>query len=134
MGLDCKKGLTEMNKDRDVKNGIGIQMMDLNPIERKKALEEIRSRKSKTTLDEMLKQDKLINTIVRHQIRLGLSTELLLWSEVNPPPRVEAGWNQCTYFYSIRSWAVTVPASFPSEHRSSPPFLPPRVDSLLRGS
>ena len=42
VGLDPKKGFTKMNKDRNVQNGIWIQMMDLNPIKRKKALKIVR--------------------------------------------------------------------------------------------
>ena len=65
MGLDSKKSFTEVDKDRDMKNGIGVQMMDLNPIEIKKALKEIRGWKSKTPLSKMLEKNKLINIIIR---------------------------------------------------------------------
>ena len=65
MGLDSKKSFTEVDKDRDMKNGIGVQMMDLNPIEIKKALKEIRGWKSKTPLNKMLEKNKLINIIIR---------------------------------------------------------------------
>ena len=65
VGLDSKKSFTEVDKDRDMKNGIGVQMMDLNPIEIKKALKEIRGWKSKTPLNKMLEKNKLINIIIR---------------------------------------------------------------------
>ena len=64
VGLDSKKSFTEVDKDRDMKNGIGVQMMDLNPIEIKKALKEIRGWKSKTPLNKMLEKNKLINIII----------------------------------------------------------------------
>jgi len=64
----------------------------------------------------------------------GLSTALLLSTEVNPLPQAEAGWIQCTYFCSICSWAVTTPAPCPSEHLSSPPSPLPWVDLFHGGS
>jgi len=65
VGLDSNKSITEVDKDRDMKNGIGVQMMDLNPIEIKKTLKEIRGWKSKTPLNKMLEKNKLINIIIR---------------------------------------------------------------------
>ena len=40
MGADAKKILAEMNEGRNLKNGIGIQVDQLNPVEIKKTTEE----------------------------------------------------------------------------------------------
>ena len=41
MGLDAQKRFTEVDKNRNIENGIRIIMMGLNPPVEKKALEEI---------------------------------------------------------------------------------------------
>ena len=46
MGLDPPKGFTQVDKDRDVKDGIRGQVMHLNPPMEKEASEEIRNRKT----------------------------------------------------------------------------------------
>ena len=76
VGLDPKKGFTKINKDRNVQNGIRIQMMDLNTIKRKKALKIVRGWKSKSALDEMLKNDKFINIRKALNHTRGLTTAL----------------------------------------------------------
>ena len=55
-----------MDKNREVKNRIGIQMVD---IERKQASKEIRGWKSKTALYKLLKQDKFIYVFKRSRVR-----------------------------------------------------------------
>ena len=54
-----------------MKNQIGIQVMDLNPIKTKKALKEIRARKGKTAFKKMLEKNKLATIFGGHDIRLG---------------------------------------------------------------
>jgi hypothetical protein len=40
VGLDPQETLTKHDKTRDVENGVGIQVMELNPIREQKAAKE----------------------------------------------------------------------------------------------
>jgi len=55
MGINPQIGFTEMNKDRNVENGIGSKMAKLDLIEIKKASEEIRGWDSKIAFIERSK-------------------------------------------------------------------------------
>ena len=57
VGLDPQECFAEMNKDRNVKNGVWGQMLDLNPIEIKESAKEIGGGQSKTSLHEMREND-----------------------------------------------------------------------------
>ena len=57
VGLDPQECFAEMNKDRNVKNGVWGQMLDLNPIEIKESTKEIGGGQSKTSLHEMREND-----------------------------------------------------------------------------
>ena len=52
-----------------MQNQIRNQMMDLDPIKQKQIAEEFRNREGKTALDELLKQDKLIDILVGKRMR-----------------------------------------------------------------
>lgn len=52
MGLDAHKRLTQMNKNRNVEDGIWGQVMCFNPPMEKKTAEEIRSGNPKSMFDK----------------------------------------------------------------------------------
>jgi hypothetical protein len=49
VGKNSEVGLAHVNKDRDLQNGIGIQMSEVQIVKVKEAAEEGRNRKSKAT-------------------------------------------------------------------------------------
>jgi hypothetical protein len=55
MGFYPQEGFAEIDKDRDVENRIGVEVMELKAIVKKKASKEIRSRDGQSPLDKMLK-------------------------------------------------------------------------------
>src|SRR6266508_4192076 len=52
VGADAEKSLTEMNEGRNLKNGIGVEVDQLNSIEIKKTTEERRGRQQKSPVKE----------------------------------------------------------------------------------
>jgi hypothetical protein len=48
VGFDPQEAFTERDKARNVKNGIGIQVMELNPVSKEKTAEERMRRKGQT--------------------------------------------------------------------------------------
>ena len=60
MGFNPQKSLAQMNKNRDVEDGVWGQVMHLNPIVKKKTTEEIRSQNCKSALNKRRKKNYLI--------------------------------------------------------------------------
>ena len=61
VGLDPHKGFTQVNKDRDVEDGIRGQVMQLNPPMVKKASEEIRNGKTEAPKNMRKKNDRFVS-------------------------------------------------------------------------
>jgi hypothetical protein len=57
MGFDSKEGFTEMDEDCDMANGIRVQMMELKPVEIKKATEKGARVEGQTPFGKMVKCD-----------------------------------------------------------------------------
>jgi hypothetical protein len=57
---DAKKSLTQMNKDRDLQNGIGVQMGQIQVIEIEDTAEKGRNRKSKAAEEKWNVDDGLM--------------------------------------------------------------------------
>jgi hypothetical protein len=70
MGFYPQEGLTEMNKDGDVENRIGVEVMKLKVIIEKKAAKEIGSQEGQPTLDKMLKQNNFLRSPLDNLLRL----------------------------------------------------------------
>lgn len=52
MGLDAKKSLTKMDKERNLKNGVGVEIINLNLIIVEEATKEVVNGKAKAVLEE----------------------------------------------------------------------------------
>jgi len=66
---NTEKCFAEMNKNRNVDNGIGSEVVDLDAIKVLHSMKKFRSGESKTTLHEMLKQNQFINIFIGHRVR-----------------------------------------------------------------
>jgi hypothetical protein len=60
MGFDSEEGFTEMDEDCDMANGIWVEMMELKPIEIKKAMEKRARGKGQTPFGKMVKCDDFV--------------------------------------------------------------------------
>jgi len=64
VGLDPQEGLTQVDKDRDVEDGIRGQVMHLNPPVVKESTEEIRNGKTKAPKNMRKKNDRLVSPVM----------------------------------------------------------------------
>jgi hypothetical protein len=60
MGFDSEEGFTEMDVDCDMTNGIRVEMMELKPVEIKKATEKRASGEGQTPFGKIIKCDNFI--------------------------------------------------------------------------
>jgi hypothetical protein len=60
MGFDSKEGFTKMDEDCDMANGIRVEMMELKPVEIKKATEKRARGEGQTPFGKMVKCDYFI--------------------------------------------------------------------------
>jgi hypothetical protein len=60
MGFDSKEGFTEMDEDCDMANGIRVEMMELKPVEIKKAIEKRARGEGQTPFGKMVKCDDFV--------------------------------------------------------------------------
>jgi hypothetical protein len=60
MGFDSEEGFTEMDEDCDMTNGIRVEMMELKPVEIKKATKKRARGEGQTPFDKMVKCDDLV--------------------------------------------------------------------------
>ena len=60
-----------MDKDRDVKDGIRDQVMHLNTLVTKEAMEEIRNMKTKTPKNMRKENNRFVSTLMRKRFILG---------------------------------------------------------------
>jgi hypothetical protein len=60
MGFDSEEGFTEMDKDCDMANGIRVEMMELKPVEIKKATEKRQRGEGQTPFSKMVKCDDFL--------------------------------------------------------------------------
>ena len=65
MGLDPQEGFTQVDKDRDVKDGIRGQVMHLNPPVVKEATEEIRNGKPEVPKNMRKKNNRFVSSLMR---------------------------------------------------------------------
>jgi hypothetical protein len=61
VGFDSKEGFTEMDKNRDVANGVQVEMMELKPVIVKKAMEKRARGEGQTPFGKMVKCDDFVN-------------------------------------------------------------------------
>jgi len=73
MGVNPQIGFTEMNKNRNVEDGIGGQMTDLYLIEIKDASKEVRGGDSETTFEERFEYRKFFGLLERTLMTQGTS-------------------------------------------------------------
>jgi hypothetical protein len=60
MGFDSEEGFTEMDEDCDMANGIRVEMMELKPVEIKKATEKRARGEGQTLFGKMVKYDDFV--------------------------------------------------------------------------
>jgi hypothetical protein len=60
MGFDSKEGFTEVDEDCDMANGIWLEMMELKPIEIKKAMEKRARGEGQASFGKMIKCDDFV--------------------------------------------------------------------------
>jgi hypothetical protein len=60
MGFDSEEGFTEMDEDCDMANGIWVEMMELKPVEIKKATKKRARGEGQTPFGKKVKCDKFI--------------------------------------------------------------------------
>jgi hypothetical protein len=60
MGFDSEEGFTEMDEDRDMANGIRVEMMELKPVKIKKAMEKRARGEGQTPFGKMVKCDDFV--------------------------------------------------------------------------
>jgi hypothetical protein len=60
MGFDSKEGFTEMDEDCNMANGIRVEMMELKPVEIKKATEKRARGEGQTLFGKMVKCDDFV--------------------------------------------------------------------------
>jgi hypothetical protein len=60
MGFDFEEGFTEMDEDCDMANGIQVEMMELKPVEIKKATEKRARGDGQTPFGKMVKCDDFV--------------------------------------------------------------------------
>jgi hypothetical protein len=60
MGFDSEEGFTEMDEDCDMANGIRVEMMELKPVEIKKATEKRARGEGQTPFGKMVKCDDFV--------------------------------------------------------------------------
>jgi hypothetical protein len=60
MGFDSEKGFTEMDEDCDMENGIWVEMIELKPVEIKKATEKRARGEGQTPFGKMVKCDDFV--------------------------------------------------------------------------
>ena len=68
--LNPQEGLTQVDKDRDVQDGIRGQVMHLNPPVVKEATEEIRNGKTKAPKNMRKKNDRLVSPLMRKKLSI----------------------------------------------------------------
>jgi hypothetical protein len=61
VGFDSKEGFTEMDKNRDVANGVRVEVMELKPVIVKEATEKRTRGEGQTPFGKMVKCDDFIN-------------------------------------------------------------------------
>jgi hypothetical protein len=61
VGFDSKEGFIEMDKNRDVANGVRVKVMELKPIIVKEATEKRTRGEGQTLLGKMVKCDDFVN-------------------------------------------------------------------------
>jgi hypothetical protein len=60
-----------MNKDGNVENRIGVEMMELDSIVEEKAMKEIRYRKGQSTLNKILKKNNFLSLFIWSLVTSG---------------------------------------------------------------
>jgi len=71
MGLDPQEGFTQVDKDRDVKDGIRGQVMHLNPPVVKEAMEEVRNRKTEAPKNMRKENNRFVSPLMRKRLPHG---------------------------------------------------------------
>jgi hypothetical protein len=61
VGFNSEKSFTEVNKDRDVANGVRVEVMELKPVIVKKATEKRTRGEGQTPFGKMVKCDDFVN-------------------------------------------------------------------------
>jgi hypothetical protein len=61
VGFDSKEDFTEMDKNRDVANGVRVEMMELKPVIVKKAMEKRARGEGQTPFGKMVTCDDFVN-------------------------------------------------------------------------
>jgi hypothetical protein len=61
VGFDFKEGFTEMDKNRDVANGVRVEVMELKPVIVKEATEKRTGGEGQTPLGKMVICDNFVN-------------------------------------------------------------------------
>ena len=94
MGPDPQEGFTQVDKDRDVKDGIRDQVMHLNTLVTKEAMEEIRNMKTKTPKNMRKENNRFVSTLMRKRFPLG------------PTPMDHASWSKKMFSHKIQKMGV----------------------------
>jgi hypothetical protein len=70
-GFYPQEGFTEMNKNGNMENRIGVEMMELDSIVEEKAMKEIRCRKGQSVLNKILKKNNLLSPFIWSLVTSG---------------------------------------------------------------
>jgi len=65
VGLNPQEGFTQVDKDRDVKDGIRGQVMHLNPLVVKEATEEIKNKKTEAPKNMRKENNRSISLLMK---------------------------------------------------------------------
>src|SRR5438105_13956033 len=71
VGADAEKSLTKMNEGRNLKNGIGVEVDQLNPIEIKKTTEERGGQQLKSPIKQGCERHNFFSVGGREQLTIG---------------------------------------------------------------
>ena len=68
MGLDPQESFTQVDRNRDVENGVRGQMMHLNPPMEKEAPEEIENRKTEAPKNMRKENNRFVSSLMRKRL------------------------------------------------------------------
>ena len=101
MGLDPQEDFTQMDKDRDVNDGIRGQVMHWNPPVVKEATEEVRNRKTEAPKNMRKENNRFVSSLMMKRLPYGCTP-------MDHIPRLKK-----MFFYEIQKMGVGTLTRFP---------------------
>jgi hypothetical protein len=99
VGFYPQEGFTEKNKDGNMENRIGVEVMELDAIIKEKTAKEIRCREGQSVLNKILKQNNLLIPFIWSLITSGRAPQdnLLGLQEAFIYQRLQISFRELTY-------------------------------------